>query len=739
MAQNSVEIILKAKDQFSDATKKAQLEFAAMKIAADNLNNSVAKLEKLHPGLDHQEAVAAATALESMKNGSDKAGKSFDNASIAGRGFAQLLGFELPRSVTTFLAKSDTIGPLLSKAFGTVAVLGMVEALAQVPEMFSKLEGAITGWDEKAKKSYADFLANNDKAIERLSQFKAKMLEVSAPTAEEGERRALAARLRDAQAEQTQTEQQAGTARTRANAVRPPSGMDSVGGLLTGFGLARSYLGGYSELAEEADRLEKKAQEKAAAITAIQDNQKTFEKTVANEPGRKQGEAADAAVKGLDDEKVAMASLVAGIRAMEAQHATAEQIVAHFGSAIDTVTASAEKASRAVSSTIVPYAALIFAQKEYATIAKETDPILEKANAQTIEQASNLITAEASFQNYLAVMATLPLGTAEAKRHFDTVNELIEHSEQGLQRLASPFGGGSTISRFTIPGTGAASAPPAQIGAGSHIMDSEDYKRLDDLGQHAIDSWTRSIGDMFANSITSSKSFWQQFTEFGKAEIVSLTRFMTENLLKGLLAPFKQSIGSAVGGTGSALSGGLFSSLGRSAFGGPGAGSSLLSHIPAASGLFGALFGAGAGVPAATASTLGPLAGIAGAGGALAAPAIAAPSIGLGPAMAGFFTNPVTLGIMAGILGGIGLYELFKHRTTNAPFTSDPNAVQQNREYLFYTGATALADAAKDFRAVTQNFNTMAPGPLVKSGLTVALNSSNRFRRDVFGILSDDA
>ncbi len=101
-----------------------------------------------------------------------KAEYSATEAKHAIRGMGEEIGIHMPRFVSTFLADIPQVGAALASAFSVVAVIGIVEIIAtQLPEAFHKLEGAITGWDETAKKAYDHFLEENQKADEAVRKF----------------------------------------------------------------------------------------------------------------------------------------------------------------------------------------------------------------------------------------------------------------------------------------------------------------------------------------------------------------------------------------------------------------------------------------------------------------------------------------------------------------------------------------------------------------------------------------
>jgi hypothetical protein len=265
VASRTVEIILKASDQFTDQTKKAQAQFAAMKIAADDFNKSVSKLQNLHPGLSADEAKSAAEALNRMKDASEASGKGFANASLAARGLGQELGITLPRAVTSFLAQTKLIGPALSGAFGVIAIVGLVEVLGQIPAAYEKISGAITGWDTKAKEAYGHFLEENKKAYDDLVKFQAKLSEIGGgPSAgNQVSLNAAQSQLASLATRETALRNAANRIRTGPIYERQPNGTDT---------LAPTTFEGMSpnELEAEADRINKLRLESATKVLELQ-------------------------------------------------------------------------------------------------------------------------------------------------------------------------------------------------------------------------------------------------------------------------------------------------------------------------------------------------------------------------------------------------------------------------------------------------------------------------------------
>lgn len=100
-------------------------------------------------------------AMERAGNSPKKLEYSMMEARHAAMGFGEEVGLKIPRVLSSFLAQSSTIGPILASAFSTVAVVMFVQVLGQVPAVVDKIIGKFSGWDEAAKKTYADIVKGN--------------------------------------------------------------------------------------------------------------------------------------------------------------------------------------------------------------------------------------------------------------------------------------------------------------------------------------------------------------------------------------------------------------------------------------------------------------------------------------------------------------------------------------------------------------------------------------------------
>jgi hypothetical protein len=81
-------------------------------------------------------------------------------------GLGEEIGIHVPRFVQSFVANLGGVGPVLAAAFAPIAVIGLVNVLAEIPEALQKGIDKLAGWDEEAKKAFRE---ETDEAI-RLDQ-----------------------------------------------------------------------------------------------------------------------------------------------------------------------------------------------------------------------------------------------------------------------------------------------------------------------------------------------------------------------------------------------------------------------------------------------------------------------------------------------------------------------------------------------------------------------------------------
>jgi len=144
--------------------------------ASKELNSQLNTLAKsgLAPTAEQTEEVAAAmfeakTATEAFAaaeveafGATERMTGGVNNARIAFTGLTQDLGIRGSRALGSFLAQSETIGPILSKAFSGIAILAFVEIASKIPDIIKKSSESLMGWNAAAKEAYQFQLKLNE-------------------------------------------------------------------------------------------------------------------------------------------------------------------------------------------------------------------------------------------------------------------------------------------------------------------------------------------------------------------------------------------------------------------------------------------------------------------------------------------------------------------------------------------------------------------------------------------------
>src|SRR5262245_10269865 len=122
MSRNDAEILLKIRDEFSGRIAEASKQLDQL---AANARKS---------------ATANQAAMKQTSQAIVEAG-------VAARGLGRELGVTIPESLSRLASRSSTIGPILSKAFSAVAVIGFIQVVKEIPNAIDEAAGAITGWN----------------------------------------------------------------------------------------------------------------------------------------------------------------------------------------------------------------------------------------------------------------------------------------------------------------------------------------------------------------------------------------------------------------------------------------------------------------------------------------------------------------------------------------------------------------------------------------------------------------
>lgn len=121
----------------------------------------------------------AAAALDETGDAADRVTRSITDARVAAQGLFTELGVRVPRALTTFIARSELIGPVLNAAFGVVAIGAFIEVLTQVPGLIDKAIAGLTGWDKEAQQAYERIVDENRKAIVENARLKESINEAA--------------------------------------------------------------------------------------------------------------------------------------------------------------------------------------------------------------------------------------------------------------------------------------------------------------------------------------------------------------------------------------------------------------------------------------------------------------------------------------------------------------------------------------------------------------------------------
>lgn len=76
-------------------------------------------------------------------------------------GLGEEIGIHVPRFIQSFVSGLGGVAPVLAAAFTPIAIFGLLEVLAEIPEKIREGVDALVGWDEEAKKAYGDALKAN--------------------------------------------------------------------------------------------------------------------------------------------------------------------------------------------------------------------------------------------------------------------------------------------------------------------------------------------------------------------------------------------------------------------------------------------------------------------------------------------------------------------------------------------------------------------------------------------------
>jgi hypothetical protein len=120
-----------------------------------------------------REAVFASTADASaqMESMGTRTASSARESREAIRGLGEEIGVHMPRFVSSWISSLGPVSGIMSSAFSTIAVIGLVEVLAKLPGTLQKGIDYLQGWDEAAKKAF-------EHSIQYASAYEQKQIEL---------------------------------------------------------------------------------------------------------------------------------------------------------------------------------------------------------------------------------------------------------------------------------------------------------------------------------------------------------------------------------------------------------------------------------------------------------------------------------------------------------------------------------------------------------------------------------
>jgi hypothetical protein len=183
----------------SDATAKMETNFKAAAAASNSLgtaaqqmaarlqatglsaNDTAAALKNL--GFSAEEVAGAVGQVETQLNAvapaAARATTGVNNARIAFTGLTQDLGLRGSRALGSFIAQSESLGPILRAAFPIVAALAFIELLDAGVNKLIEFTSALAGWDKEAQKMYSHLVDLNQAQVKFNAELDIEKLSLS--------------------------------------------------------------------------------------------------------------------------------------------------------------------------------------------------------------------------------------------------------------------------------------------------------------------------------------------------------------------------------------------------------------------------------------------------------------------------------------------------------------------------------------------------------------------------------
>jgi hypothetical protein len=146
-------------------------------------------------------AGTATAATDKAAASSQKFDYSVTQARLAATGLGRELGVTMPRHLSTFLARLEGVGPLLTAAFSAVAVIAFIDIFERLIGKIAEAGEALGSYRDKQRRAFEEALAENQRMLEANFRHRESLIELGTAGKEgfgkvRAEQEALAEKIR---------------------------------------------------------------------------------------------------------------------------------------------------------------------------------------------------------------------------------------------------------------------------------------------------------------------------------------------------------------------------------------------------------------------------------------------------------------------------------------------------------------------------------------------------------------
>ncbi len=153
------------------APEQVQLAFQMLNAELARTTPNAANVASMMAAVDDSLKLTAAGAQQAgaqIEQAMVRTTRSVTEARLGAQLLGQEMGIRFPRALSTILARSETMGPVLNAAFGTIAVVGFIEMAVLAADKIKNLIEEIFIFSEAEKAVYAQLVKDNE-AILKIS------------------------------------------------------------------------------------------------------------------------------------------------------------------------------------------------------------------------------------------------------------------------------------------------------------------------------------------------------------------------------------------------------------------------------------------------------------------------------------------------------------------------------------------------------------------------------------------